>query len=101
MCPVCKGGVEKADLIPVFSRGADKEKSYPGIPKRPPQHKIAPAPIKNRFFGALGGNVFPGRMYGRAPPLDADEEVNAWLIRMFLLFSLSTLLIVVFWEHWL
>ncbi|KAJ3283381.1 hypothetical protein HDU76_008478 [Blyttiomyces sp. JEL0837] len=60
-CPVCKAGLEKAKLIPIYSRGrtTDPRTQSVPIPERPAGQRPAPPP--RRGFGGFGvpGGIFP------------------------------------------
>jgi len=52
LCPVCKAGISKENIIPVYGRGGSKEDPRNKTPPRPPGQRPAP----ERSGGAGGQN---------------------------------------------
>lgn len=53
-CPVCKAGVNKDNVIPIYTRGNDTDPRGRGVPERPPSQR----PVPDR--PAQQGQAFPG-----------------------------------------
>ena len=68
-CPVCKAGVTKENVIPVFVRGDDTDPRTRDIPTRPSSQRPAPQPARN-------GPEFPGMVQGQFGNLNFTAGVG-------------------------
>jgi len=64
-CPVCKSGISKEKIIPVYARGAErKDPREKDIPHRPAGHREEPPPQPRRspwnFESSFRFGLFPG-----------------------------------------
>ncbi|ORX85455.1 hypothetical protein BCR32DRAFT_241751 [Anaeromyces robustus] len=59
-CPVCKSGISKEKIIPVYARGAErKDPREKDIPHRPAGHREEPEPRRSPFnFEASFSSLF-------------------------------------------
>jgi hypothetical protein len=61
LCPVCKSGISKETLIPIYTKGGSSEdpRKKGEIPKRPAGQRQGPVPNQNfsgdQMFGRNGG----------------------------------------------
>lgn len=46
-CPVCKAGISKETLIPLYSKGSQEDPRSKDIPKRPEGERMKPPPNNN------------------------------------------------------
>mmetsp|Transcript_15073 Transcript_15073/g.22675 ORF Transcript_15073/g.22675 Transcript_15073/m.22675 type:complete len:216 (-) Transcript_15073:132-779(-) len=63
-CPVCKAGVSRENVIPLYIRGSEEDprlKSTPEVPNRPHAQRPAPGPS----VPPQGGPIPPGAMAGQ------------------------------------
>lgn len=72
-CPVCKSGVYKADLIPIYGRGKEKnEHAMFNAPPRPAAQRVDPVRVRQHksrlFFFFLRGCSIESDMQGPAFP---------------------------------
>lgn len=66
-CPVCKSGISKETLIPLYSKGSNEDPRAKDIPKRPEGERMEAPRNENVGGGGQGGfnfqmgfGMFPG-----------------------------------------
>ena len=110
-CPVCKSGIDKSRCIPVYARGNENQNDpRNSIPPRPGPQRTDPPPRRQTggFQFQAGFGIFPGAFFtfnnaglgnrgGNGTPLTRDQEVQAFVARMFLMIGGLVLLAIIFY----